>query len=80
MTELAEDPPTILYASAGGVVKLKNQRKSVSQKRPAIQRRCFSVMTTTCAAGDLLCTIVIVKDSSFKTFSYARVRSVDAVQ
>jgi hypothetical protein len=63
---LLEDPDTAIYMAEGSQEKLDAERRSASRVTKISKRRCFSLMPTTSAAGELICAIVILKDDKFK--------------
>jgi hypothetical protein len=63
---MLEDHDDAVYLVKGSKKKLAQERRSVSTTKNKSQRRSLSFMTTTSAAGELLCTIVLLKDSNFE--------------
>ena len=53
---------------------------SVSCTKDEIQQRSISLMTTTSAAGQLLCTIAILKDRKISSFRCVQVRGEGVVK
>ena len=49
--------------------RLKSEGKSISRTMEGMQSRCVSIMTTISAAGELLCTIIIIRDAAVQSFS-----------
>lgn len=63
-----------VYVAADSPEKLKLQGKSVGITEDGHQRRCLQLMATTSAAGELLCTIAVLRDSAVAEFKKILVR------
>ena len=55
-----------VYLAKGSVQRLKAENKSASATTDSTQKRTVNVMSTVSAAGNVLCTIVCIKDTENK--------------
>jgi hypothetical protein len=66
---LEDLPPDVLLA-AGSAKRLNAVGKSPQSTGDEGQRRAAQLLTTMSGAGRLVCTIVIIKDRTFKVFQH----------
>jgi len=79
-TLLLEDGVEEAYLAEGSSEKLKEHRKSASISKNTHKARGVSLLVTTSAAGTLVCTIVIIRDESFKKMTFYTVSNRNGLQ
>lgn len=81
---LNTDMSTLMLDADGGYVwasskllkALKRNRKGVGKVGAEVKGRAAGCLVTTSASGDLVCTIIVIKDSIFKELSWHGVSDV----
>jgi hypothetical protein len=61
-----EDKVERVYLAKGSAAKLKEENKSASATTDSTQKRTVNMLSTVSAAGNLLCTVVCIKDTENK--------------